>query len=66
MIEQFYLTHRRYPNRSYPIQDRVYMRVIAMKEYFTFPEAQELEPHHQMQFSVILSTLVLFDPKIGP
>ena len=29
------------------------MGVMAMKENFTFPRALGLEPHHQMQFSVI-------------
>ena len=35
---------------------RVSLGVIAMKRYSTFPKASELEPHHQMQFSVILRT----------
>ena len=27
------------------------------EEYFTLPRSPELEPHHQMQFAVILKTL---------
>ena len=32
---------------------RVNLRVMTMKGYFTFPKAPGLEPHHQMQFSII-------------
>ena len=31
---------------------------MAMKEYVTLLKAPELEPHHQMQFSVILRKLL--------
>ena len=35
------------------------LEVVAMKGYPTFYKAFELEPHHQMQFSVIKRTLVV-------
>ena len=31
---------------------RVDLGVMAMKSYYTFPEALELKPHHMKQFSV--------------
>ena len=31
-------------------------KFIALKKYSTLPKAPELEPHYQMQFSVILWT----------
>ena len=31
---------------------------MAMKEYSTFPKASGVEPHHQVQFSVICKTLI--------
>ena len=38
---------------------RVNLRVMAMKRNSIFPKAPRLEPHHQMQFSVITRTLVV-------
>ena len=40
------------------IRGRMNLREVAMK-YSTFPKALGLEPHHQMQFNVILRTLVV-------
>ena len=31
---------------------------MTMKGYLTFPKAPGVEPHHQMQFSVISMTLI--------
>ena len=42
-------------------QWHVNLGVKAMKEYSTFPRALELEPHHQIQFNVILRTLLRGD-----
>ena len=44
MIKQLYLTHSLDPNRY----NQVFLRVIAMTGYYIFPEAPELEPHHQI------------------
>ena len=41
-----------------PLQVRVDQRVMAMKEYSTFPKAPGLEPHYQMKFSVLPRTLI--------
>ena len=40
------------------IKNEVDLEVMAIKEYSTFSKAPELEPHHQMQLTVIFSTLV--------
>ena len=34
-----------------PLQVRVDLGVMAMKRYSALPRSQELDPHHQMQFS---------------
>ena len=31
---------------------------MAKKDYFIFSKALEVEPHNQMQFSIILKTLI--------
>ena len=49
MIEQFYLIHRWDPNR-------MDLGVMKMKRYSTLSRELELEPHHQMQFSIIHRT----------
>ena len=49
-----------------PQRFRVELEVMAMESYSTLPKAPELEPHHQMQFSFIPRTQILFDPKMGP
>ena len=41
------------------LQVKVNLGVMEIKEYSTFPRSQKLEPHHQMQFSVIPRTLLL-------
>ena len=35
---------------------KVDLRVMAMKEYTTFLRSPEVDPHHQMRFSVISKT----------
>ena len=51
MIEQIYLIHRWDPNR-------VDLGVIAMKGYSPSSKTLGLEPHNQMQYSVIPKTHV--------
>ena len=46
------------PQQVLAFQIRVDLGVMEMKEYSTFPKAPELEPDHQMRFSVIYRTLV--------
>ena len=58
MIEQFCLTSRCDPKRYYHYRAGWTWRLLAMKMYATFPKAPEVEPHHQMQFSIILNTFV--------
>ena len=41
-----------------PLQVRVDLRAVVMKGYSTFSEVPKLEPHHQIQFSVISRILV--------
>ena len=41
------------PKQVLQLQVRVDLGVMAMKGYSTFPRSPKLEPHHQMQFSVI-------------
>ena len=36
-----------------PVPLRVDLEVMAMKEYSIFSRSPKLEPHHQMQFSII-------------
>ena len=45
------------PEKVLPLWVRVDLGVMAMKVYSTYLRAPELEPHHQMQFSVIPRTL---------
>ena len=47
-------------------QIRVNLGVIAIKGYSTFPRAPEIEPHHQVQFSVILRTLASGRRRLAP
>ena len=42
---------------------RVDLRVMTMKENSRFPE---MEPHHQMQFNVITSTLLFLERGLTP
>ena len=42
-----------------PLQVRVDLRVMVMKRYSTLLKAPKLVPHYQMQFNVILKTLLL-------
>ena len=44
------------PKQVLPLQFRVDLGVMAMKRYSTFFKSPELEPHFQMQFSVIPDT----------
>ena len=37
----------------------VVLGVIAIKEYYTLPRSQELEPQYQMYFSVIAKTILI-------
>ena len=43
----------RSPQQIHPFQVKLDHRIITTKEYSTHLRAKELEPHHQMQFSVI-------------
>ena len=47
------------PLQVLPPRIRVDLAVMGIKRYSTFPKTSALEPHHQMQFSVITKTLVL-------
>ena len=38
---------------------------MIMKGYFTLPKSSEEESHHQMQFSVLLRTLLFWGSKAG-
>ena len=49
------------PYHVTPLWFRVDLGVIAMKGYSSFPKAPGLEPHHQLQFTLIPRTLVIFD-----
>ena len=46
------------PKQAISIWLREELGVMALKGYSTFPKDPELEPQHQMQFSVIPRTLV--------
>ena len=37
------------------------LRIMAMKRYLTFIRAPELEPHHQMQFTIIPRTTLFLE-----
>ena len=54
----FYLTDRWDPNRYKNMRVRVDLGVMVIKGYSTFSKAPGLEFYHQMQFSLILRTLV--------
>ena len=45
------------PYQVLPLWVTMYLGVVAMKEYSTFPKAPGLGPHHQMQFNFIPKTL---------
>ena len=47
------------PKQVQPIQVEVDLGVMGMKEYATFSKAPGLEPHHQLQLSVIPRTSFL-------
>ena len=57
MLKQFHLTHFMGSLQVLPQKVRVDLGLIAINWYSTFPSALWLEPHYQMQFSVILWTL---------
>ena len=44
------------PSQVLPLQVRIDLRVMAMKGYSILLRPPEMEPHNQMQFSVILRT----------
>ena len=44
------------PKQILPLQVRVNLGFMPMKGYYTLLRPPELEPHYQMQFSVILRT----------
>ena len=46
MVKQFYMTHR--PYQMLPLQVRVDLGAIALKEYSQFPKASKQKPAHQM------------------
>ena len=45
------------PKQELLLQIRVDLGVMAMKQYSSLPKSQELQPHHQMQLSIIPKTL---------
>ena len=49
------------PNQGLEFPVRVDLEVMAIKGYFTFTTAPELEPHLQIKFSVTPKILSLFD-----
>ena len=57
MIQSFYFTNRRDPNRCHKVE----LRLMVMKGYSTFPKPPELEFHHQIDFNVIPRTLKGFN-----
>ena len=50
---QIYLTNRSDTNRFLPFRVRVVLEELAMKEASILPRSPEVEPHHQIKFSVI-------------
>ena len=52
MIKLFYLTHK-WDLNGYWHSGFEWARVMAMKDYATFPQTAGLESHHPMQFNVI-------------
>ena len=61
MIEQFYLTNRWDPNRlgQSGLESNGNVRLLHI------PQSLGLKPPHQMQLSVILSTLHFYEKKIA-
>ena len=47
------------PWQKLPLPIKVDLGVMTMNEYSTHPRSRELEPHHQMQFNVLLRTLLV-------
>ena len=45
------------PSQQVSLYIRADLEVMAMNKYFTNPRPPELEPHHQMQFCIILQKL---------
>ena len=41
------------PQQVLPLKIKVDLGIMAMKGYSTLPRSPELEPHHQMLFSII-------------
>ena len=53
------------PYQLLPFRVRVNLGVMAMKEYSTLLRASEMEPHHRMQFSVILRSPIFSCYSVG-
>ena len=49
-----------------PLQVRVDMGLMTIKGYSTFPRSQDLEPHHQMLFNIILRTILFWESMSYP
>ena len=47
------------PEQTLHLQVRVDQGVMAINRYFTFPKAPGVEPHRQIQLSVISKALVV-------
>ena len=56
--KQIYLTQRWNPKKMLPFLVWVDLRVMVIKRYSTSPISSRVKPHHQMQFHVILKTLL--------
>ena len=48
-----HLKYKSYPKKYSTLRVKIKLRVIAMKRYCALPKAPGLEPHHQLEFSVI-------------
>ena len=54
------------PEQVLPLWVRVDLGVMAMKAYSTLPIFPELEPHYQVQFSVITRTFLWWAGGLAP
>ena len=66
MTKQFYLTHRWDPLQVLSLCVKVDLGAMVIKKYSTCSRGPELEPHRQMQFSVIPWILVLLINRWDP
>ena len=57
---EFFLNTSIKPEQIVPLQFRVDLGVMVMKRFFTLPRLPELEPRHQMQFTVMPKTHLYF------